>query len=91
MGAADTKGDARAPAAALELCPPAARVALFGSILHNMEGMSGRGYSSKIIKALGDARASSTNKVYDSEWRLFATFCLSGRDCSGDGNSSPGR
>ena len=45
--------------------------------MHNVEGMSGRGYSSKVIKALGDARASSTNKVYDSKWRLFATFCSS--------------
>ena len=77
MGAANTEGDARAPAAALELCPPAARIALFGGMVHNVEGMSGRGYSSKVIKALGDARASSTNKVYDSIWRLFATFCSS--------------
>ena len=77
MGAANTKGDARAPAAALELCPPATRIALFGGMVHNVEGMSGRGYSSKVIKALGDARASSTNKVYDSKWRLFATFSSS--------------
>ena len=40
-----------------------------------MEGMSVRGYSSKVIEALGEARASSTNKVYDSKWRLFVVFC----------------
>ena len=62
MGAANTEEDARAPAAALELCPPAARIALFGGMVHNVEGMSGRGYSSKVIKALGDAKASSTNR-----------------------------
>ena len=42
-----------------------------------MEGMSARGYSSKVIQALGEARASSTNRVYDSKWRLFAAFCES--------------
>ena len=51
-------------------------------VVHNEEGMSGRGYSYKIIKALEDARASSTNKVDDSKWRLFAAICSSLGDCS---------
>ena len=45
--------------------------------MHNLEGMSARGFSSNVTQALGEARASSTNRVYDSKWRLFAAFCES--------------
>ena len=40
-----------------------------------MEAMTERGYSDSVINALSRARSSSTNRVYDSKWKLFKEFC----------------
>jgi hypothetical protein len=40
-----------------------------------MESMTARGYSDAVIAALSDARALSTNRCYDSKWKLFKQFC----------------
>ena len=43
--------------------------------MHHVEGLAARGYSDAVITALSRARASSTNRVYDSKWKLFKQFC----------------
>jgi hypothetical protein len=37
--------------------------------------MTARGYSDAVIAALSDARSLSTNRCYDSKWKLFKQFC----------------
>ena len=37
--------------------------------------MTARGYSDHVVDALRHARAASTNRVYDSKWKLFKSFC----------------
>ena len=37
--------------------------------------LADQGYSSDVLNSLGNARAPSTNQVYNSKWKLFASFC----------------
>ena len=76
MGASDPVSSASPNAAALELLPSGARSALFGGVVHSMESMTARGYSNRVVDALRHARSVSTNRVYDSKWKLFKSFCV---------------
>ena len=42
---------------------------------HDLGKLRNLGYSQDVLNALGKSRAASTNQVYDSKWKLFASFC----------------
>ena len=48
---------------------------MFGGLVHNLERVRSEGYSLEVLGALSSARAGSTNKVYESKWKLFVAFC----------------
>ena len=76
MGSTDPTVSAGPIATALESRPSGARAALFGGVVHSIESMTARGYSDHVVDALRHARSASTNRVYDSKWKLFKSFCL---------------
>ena len=48
---------------------------LFGTVAHNLQRLSDRGYSPAVLEQLHRSRVNSTNLTYESKWKLFAAFC----------------
>ena len=67
--------------ATLESLPSVPRTPIFGSVSHSLPRMRSLGYSSSVLQQLLHSRLPSSNRTYESRWRLFEAFC---RDRSAD-------
>ena len=66
-----------ASSASLALLPSVARTTIFGSVSHSLPRLTTQGYSADVLHQLSLSRVASSNKTYESKWKLFASFCAS--------------